>query len=101
MCTLYLFAPLFSRAQLLKLHLFWDGGSICLYIGIGVCAHINVYLGNIQLNPSKCASIPSGVVCNNVQGKLVSVQFIGFLSKTYGLGILDPNFYALSDHKKS
>ena len=27
MCTLYLFAPLFSRAQLLKLHLFWDGGS--------------------------------------------------------------------------
>ena len=65
-----------------------------------VC-HINVYLGNVQLNPLECTSVPSGVVCNNVQGKLVSVQFIGFLSNTYGLGILDPNFYALSDHKKS
>ena len=68
------------------------------------------YIGNVQLNPSECASIPNYVACSNVQGKLVSEKFeaansamyqaIGFISDTYSLSILDPNFYVLSDLKK-
>ena len=30
------------------------------------------YIGNVQLNPSECASISNYVACSNVQGKLVS-----------------------------
>ena len=68
------------------------------------------YIGNVQLNPSECASISNYVACSNVQGKLVSEKFeaansamyqaIGFISDTYSLSILDPNFYVLSDLKK-
>ena len=69
------------------------------------------YIENVRLNFSECASIPNGVVCSNVQEKLVSEQFkapnsamyyaIGFLSDMYRLNILDPCFYVLmSDLKK-
>ena len=33
------------------------------------------YIEDVRLKPPECASIPNGVVCSNVQGKLVSKQF--------------------------
>ena len=33
------------------------------------------YIEDVRLKPPECASNPNGVVCSNVQGKLVSKQF--------------------------